>query len=64
MSEVKLLKPSELGLTDEIQVFEDGLRTEAKSGSYEWWYFDSKYADGSSLVIVFYVMPVSRKVKQ
>lgn len=59
MSEVKLLQPSELGLTDKIQVFEDGLRTEAKSGSYEWWYFDSKYADGSSLVIVFYTKHVT-----
>ena len=59
MSEVKLLQPSELGLTDKIQMFEDGLRTEAKSGSYEWWYFDSKYADGSSLVIVFYTKHVT-----
>ena len=59
MSEVRLLKPQELGLTDEIQIFEDGLRTEARSGSYEWWYFDSKYADGSSLVIVFFTKPVT-----
>lgn len=33
MAEVKLMKPSELGLTDKVQIFEDGLRTEAKSGS-------------------------------
>ena len=59
MSEVRLLQPEELGLTKEIQKFEDGIRTEPKSGSYEWWYFDSKYADGSSLVIVFYTKPVT-----
>ena len=35
MSEVRLLKPEEAGLMDKIQIFEDGIRTEAKSGSYE-----------------------------
>ena len=59
MGVVRLLKPEEVGLTNEIQVFEDGIRTEEKSGSYEWWYFDSKFQDGSSLVIVFYTKPVT-----
>ena len=59
MSEVRLLKPQEMNLTDTIAIFEDGIRTEAKSGSYEWWYFDSKYSDGSSLVIIFYTKPVT-----
>ena len=59
MSEVRLLKPEELGLTERIQRFEDGQRSEERSGSYEWWYFDSKYPDGSSLVIVFYTKPVT-----
>ena len=59
MGEVRLLKPHELGLTDIVQPFEDGLRSEEKSGNYEWWYFDSKYADGSSLVIIFYTKPVT-----
>ena len=63
MAEVKLMKPSELGLTDKVQIFEDGLRTEAKSGSYEWWYFDSKYPDGSSLVIIFFTKPVTSFAK-
>ena len=53
MKEVRLLKPEEVGLTEKIQLFEDGLRTEAKRGSYEWWCFDSKFPDGSSLVIIF-----------
>ena len=63
MSRVRLLKSNELGLSDEIQLFEDGLRTKARSGSYEWWYFDSKYADGSSLVIIFYTKPVTSFAK-
>lgn len=64
MSNVRLLKPSEMGLADEIQLFEDGLRTREVSGNYEWWYFDSKYADGSSLVIVFYTKPVTSFAKE
>lgn len=63
MGEVRLMKPNELGLTDKVQLFEDGLRTKEQSGSYEWWYFDSKYADGSSLVIVFYAKPVTSFAK-
>ena len=63
MGEVRLLKLEELGLTNEIQLFEDGIRTEPRSGSYEWWYFDSKYADGSSLVIIFYTKPVTSFAK-
>ena len=59
MSEVRMLKPEEMGLTNIVQNFEDGLRTEPKSGSYEWWYFDSKYPDGSSLVVVFYTKHVT-----
>lgn len=35
MGEVRLLKPQELNPKEEVQPFEDGLRTEAKSGSYE-----------------------------
>lgn len=42
-------------------LWEDGLRTDGKAGSYEWWYFDSKLEDGSSLVIVFFTGPMSAK---
>jgi len=63
MGEVRLLKPAELGLTENVQIFEDGLRSEEKSGNYEWWYFDSKYADGSSLVIVFFAKHVTSFAK-
>lgn len=64
MATVRLLKSEEMGLTDKVQPFEDGLRTQAKKGSYEWWYFDSKFADGSSLVIVFFTKPVTSMAKE
>ena len=59
MSNVRIKLPEEMNLTKEIQLFEDGLRTGKESGNYEWWYFDSKYPDGSSLVIVFFSKPVT-----
>jgi hypothetical protein len=37
-----------------ILPFEDGMRTQGGPGGYEWWYFDSRLDDGSSLVIVFF----------
>jgi hypothetical protein len=44
-----------LGLKkNDIEKWEDGTRTSAKKGTYEWWYFDSYLDDGSKLVIVFY----------
>lgn len=43
------------------EVWEDGLRTDGRKGSFEWWYFDSKLADGSSLVIVFHTGPMTTK---
>ena len=64
MYNVRLMKSQEIGLKDEIQKFEDGLRTEEKSGNYEWWYFDSKYPDGSSLVIIFFTKPVTSLSKK
>lgn len=51
-----------LGLTPGAPaLWEDGLRTGGKKGSYEWWYFDSKLDDGSSLVIVFFTGPMTGK---
>ena len=48
-----------LKLSQEIVPWEDGHRTNGKFGEYEWWYFDAKLEDGSSLVIVFYSQPVT-----
>ena len=49
-----------LGLNrDEIEPWEDGLRTHGGRGTYEWWYFDAHLDDGSKLVIVFYTKPLA-----
>jgi hypothetical protein len=40
-------------LPDQIEPWEDGARTDNRSGTYEWWYFDAHLDDGSKLVIVF-----------
>ncbi len=56
---VRIKTASEMGLEAAVQPFEDGIRTKPLRGSFEWWYFDSKYPDGSSLVIVFFSKPVT-----
>jgi hypothetical protein len=39
----------------QIEQWEDGTRTNGGAeGTYEWWYFDSRMDDGTSLVLVFY----------
>lgn len=48
-----------LNITNEIKIWEDGHRTNGKIGEYEWWYFDSKLDDGSSLVIIFFTNPIT-----
>jgi hypothetical protein len=48
-----------LGLSKtKIAIWEDGMRTSGDKGNYEWWYFDTKMKDGSTLVIVFYTKNV------
>lgn len=59
MNSVRIKTPEEMGLKNEVQLFEDGLRTTSKSGNYEWWYNDIKFPDGSSLVIIFFTKPVT-----
>lgn len=36
------------------QVWEDGLRTDPEKKSFEWWYFDSNFSDGTTIVITFF----------
>ena len=44
-----------LGLIrNQVQVWEDGMRTDGSKRTYEWWYFDSSYPDGTKLIIFFY----------
>jgi hypothetical protein len=45
----------QLGLKkDTVEVWEDGARTDGNKNSYEWWYFDAKLSDGSTMVVGFY----------
>lgn len=47
----------------DIVQWEDGVRTTGKRGEYEWWYFDGKLDDGSSLVITYYTAPITATAK-
>ncbi|MFC9357902.1 hydroxyneurosporene dehydrogenase [Rhodococcus sp. NPDC057014] len=48
-----------LGLTgDNVEAWEDGLRTDPDGAGFEWWYFDAHFDDGSTLVIVFSTKPM------
>jgi hypothetical protein len=47
-----------LGLTSgAIQDWEDGLRTAAADGTFEWWYFDAHLDDGSTITVEFHTKP-------
>lgn len=46
------------GLTESVQIWEDGLRADTGRGSFEWWYFDAHFEDGSTAVIVFSTKPL------
>jgi hypothetical protein len=41
-----------------VEPWEDGMRTTGGRGSYEWWYFDFTFANGTTLVIAFYTKNV------
>ena len=43
-----------------VALWEDGARVDGSKGTYEWWYFDSHYPDGTVLVIfMFSKNPIS-----
>ncbi len=47
-----------LGLTKGvIHDWEDGLRTAAVDGTFEWWYFDAHLDDGSTITVEFHTKP-------
>ena len=55
-------KPSDyknIGIEKTVALWEDGHRTNGRFGEYEWWYFDGRMDDGSSLVIIYYSQPVT-----
>ena len=37
-----------------VELWEDGARVDGSAGTYEWWYYDSHYPDGTVLVIFMY----------
>ncbi|MBP7736278.1 MAG: hypothetical protein KA369_09935 [Spirochaetes bacterium] len=43
-----------IGITRQPAPREDGIRTSGKEGTYEWWYTDSEFTDGTKVVVVFY----------
>jgi hypothetical protein len=45
-------------LTEKVQPWEDGLRTNPRHSEFEWWYFDAHFDDGSTAVIVFYTKSI------
>jgi hypothetical protein len=46
------------GLKETPEVWEDGLRADTGRGSFEWWYFDAHFDDGSTLVVVYFTKPI------
>ncbi len=44
----------------EAKVWEDGLRTDPKKRSFEWWYFDANFDDGSTIVVTFFTKSPSK----
>ncbi|MBX4266621.1 hypothetical protein [Clostridium estertheticum] len=43
-----------LGINKEVEAWEDGMRSTGGRGTYEWWYFDAEYLDGTKVVVIFY----------
>jgi predicted secreted hydrolase len=39
---------------NQVMPWEDGARTDGRTGTYEWWYFDARLDDGAKLVVVFF----------
>ncbi len=46
------------GLGPQVALWEDALRTDLSRGTFEWWYFDAHFEDGSTAVIVFSTRPL------
>ncbi len=46
------------GLTETVAAWEDGQRAPTSRGTFEWWYFDAHFNDGSTAVIVYATKPI------
>ncbi len=47
------------GLTEQVESWEDGQRAPTVRGTFEWWYFDGHFDDGTTAVIVFATKPLT-----
>ncbi|MEI6126328.1 MAG: hypothetical protein WCQ99_07200 [Pseudomonadota bacterium] len=45
------------GMQKEPEVWEDGIREATGPGHYEWWYFNARFDDGYSVVLVYLTKP-------
>ena len=45
-------------LTETVAAWEDGQRALTSRGTFEWWYFDAHFDDGSTAVIVYATKPI------
>ncbi len=43
-----------LGINKKPAIWEDGMRSSGGERTYEWWYFDVEYTDGTKVVVIFY----------
>jgi hypothetical protein len=43
-----------LGIPNKPAIWEDGMRSTGGEGTYEWWYFDADYTDGTNVAVSFY----------
>jgi hypothetical protein len=43
-----------LGINKEPAIWEDGMRTTGEEGTFEWWYFDAEFNDGTKVVATFH----------
>jgi len=46
-----------------VAPWEDGMRTHGGKGTVEWWYFDSRMDDGSTVVVNFMTKPIMKRNK-
>jgi predicted secreted hydrolase len=58
MAEENAASLERLGLNPNVvEPWEDGYRTAKEDNTFEWWYFDAQFDDGSTAVIVFSTKP-------
>lgn len=49
----------EMGAGNAPAVHEDGMRTNGCRGTYEWWYIDASFTDGTTAAVGFYTKPMA-----